>query len=91
MSTRAATKMEEQMAALMTKLDKQNEHLREQTEQLQLLVRQQVERIDDIASRQVRTDERVDALDGELQSAKQSSGRTDKSYRRIIVRIEESC
>ena len=71
MSTRAVTKMEEQMAALMTKIDKQNEHLREQTEQLQLLLRQQVERIDDIASRQVRTDEHVDALDGELQSAKQ--------------------
>ena len=32
MSTRASTKMEEQMAALMTKIDQQNEHLWEQSE-----------------------------------------------------------
>ena len=41
MTTRAATKMEEQMAALVSKLDQQSAILREQNEQVQLLVQQQ--------------------------------------------------
>ena len=50
MTTRAATRMEEQMAALLEKMDQQNE-------QLQLLTRQQAERVDGIELKQKETDE----------------------------------
>ena len=57
MTTRAATRMEEQMAALLEKMDQQNE-------QLQLLTRQQAERVDGIALKQKETDENLDAIQG---------------------------
>ena len=63
MTTRAATRMEEQMAALLEKLDQQNE-------QLQLLTRQQAERVDGIDLKQKETDENLDAIKGDLDSVK---------------------
>ena len=59
MSTRAASRMEEQMAALLEKMDQQNE-------QLQLLTRQQAERVDGIALKQKETDGYIDAIKGDL-------------------------
>ena len=52
MSTRAASKMEEQMAALLEKMDQQNE-------QLQLLIRQQAERVDVIVLKHKETDRHI--------------------------------
>ena len=63
MSTRAASRMEEQMAALLEKMDQQNE-------QLQLLTRQQAERVDVIALKQKETDGHIDAIKGDLDSVK---------------------
>ena len=63
MSTRAASRMEEQMAALLEKMDQQNE-------QLQLLTRQQAERVDGIALKQKETDRYIDAIKGDLDSVK---------------------
>ena len=63
MSTRAASRMEEQMAALLEKMDQQNE-------QLQLLTRQQAERVDGIALKQKETDGYIDAIKGDLDSVK---------------------
>ena len=54
MSTRAASRMEEQMAALLEKMDQHNE-------QLQLfLTQQQAERVDVIALKQEETDGHID-------------------------------
>ena len=63
MSTRAASRMEEQMAALLEKMDQQNE-------QLQLLTRQQAERVDVIVLKQKETDGHIDAIKGDLDSVK---------------------
>ena len=51
------------MAALLEKMDQQNE-------QLQLLTRQQAERVDGIALKQKETDENLDAIKGDLDSVK---------------------
>ena len=63
MSTQAASRMEEQMAALLEKMDQQNE-------QLQLLTRQQAERVDVIELKQKETDRHIKAIKGDLDSAK---------------------
>ena len=72
MSTRAASRMEEQMAALLEKMDQQNE-------QLQLLTRQQAERVDGIALKQKETDRHIDAIKGDLDSVKGNMSVTEKS------------
>ena len=51
------------MAALLEKMDQQNE-------QLQLLTRQQAERVDGIVLKQKETDENLDAIKGDLDSVK---------------------
>ena len=63
MSIRAASRMEEQMAALLEKMDQQNE-------QLQFLTWQQAERVDVIALKQKETDGHINAIKGDLDSVK---------------------
>ena len=63
MATRAASKLEDQMAALLAKIDKQSE-------QLENLTRQQSERVDDIARKQQETDELVHAIEDGLHEVK---------------------
>ena len=63
MATRAVSKLEEQLAALMEKMDKQSE-------QLENLTRQQSERVDGIAQKQQETDEHVHAVEGDLHAVK---------------------
>ena len=66
MSTQAASRTEEHMAALLEKMDQQNE-------QLQLLTQQQAERVDVIALKQKETDGHIDAIKGgDLDSVKGS-------------------
>ena len=69
MTTHATTKMEEQMAALVSKLVQQSATLREQNEEVQLLVQQQSERVDELICKQV-MDERFSTLEGDLESIK---------------------
>ena len=57
----AATRMKEQMAALLEKMDQQNEKLQ---------TRQQADRVDGIALKQKETDENLDAIKGDLDSVK---------------------
>jgi len=63
MAMRAVSKLEEQLAALMEKMDKQSE-------QLENLTRQQSERVDGIAQKQQETDEHVHAVEGDLHAVK---------------------
>jgi len=63
MATRAVSKLEEQLAALMENMDKQ-------IEQLENLTRQQSERVDGIAQKQQETDEHVHAVEGDLHTVK---------------------
>ena len=63
MSTRAASRMEEQMGALLEKMD-------QQSQQLQLLTRQQSEQLDQIAQKQKETNEHVSAVAEDLESVK---------------------
>jgi len=58
MSTRAATRLEEQMAALLEKMDRQSE-------QLEDLIKWQTERVDVLAQKQVETEEHVSAIEGD--------------------------
>ena len=63
MATRAASRLEEQMAALLEKMDRQSE-------QLEDLVKRQTERVDGLARKQVETEEHVSAVEGDLNSVK---------------------
>ena len=73
-TTRAASKMEELMVALLDKMDQWNERLLEKmeqrNEQLRLLTQQQSDRVDDIGQRQKETDQEVSAIAGELSPEK---------------------
>ena len=73
-TTRAASKMEELMVALLDKMDQRNERLLEKmeqrNEQLRLLTQQQSDRVDDIGQRQKETDQEVSAIAGELSPVK---------------------
>ena len=82
MTTRAATRMEEQMAALLEKMDQQNE-------QLQLLTRQQAERVDGIALKQKETDENLDAIQGRLGLRERDHGWTNECDGRVHSRPEK--
>ncbi len=62
-TTRAATKLEEQMALMLTKME-------EQSQQLQNLAQQQAERLDGVAARQRETDEQVATLQDDLRGVK---------------------
>ena len=61
--TRSVSKMEEQLALLIEKMD-------EQSEQLQLLTKQQSHRVDEIAKKQDETHDQVQAIAGDLDSVK---------------------
>jgi len=63
MATRAVSKLEEQLAALMEKMDKQSE-------QPENLTTQQSERVDGIAQKKQETDEHVHANEGDLHAVK---------------------
>ena len=63
MATRAASRLEEQMAALLEKMDKQSE-------QLEDLVKRQTERVEGLVRKQVKTEEHVSAVEGDLNSVK---------------------
>ena len=63
MATRAASRLEEQMAALLEKMDRQSERLED-------LVKWQTERVDGLARKQVETEEHVSAVEGDLNSVK---------------------
>ena len=68
-STRAASKMEELMVALLDKMDQRNERLLEKmeqrNEQLRVLIQQRSDPVDDIGQRQKETDQEVSAIAGE--------------------------
>ena len=81
MSTRAASRMEEQMAALLEKMDQQNE-------QLQLLTRQQAERVDIIVLKQKETDGHIDAIKGDLDSVKESMDGQMSAMEESIARLK---
>lgn len=71
MATRVASKLEEQMAALLEKMDRQSE-------QLEDLVHRQTERVDGLARKQEETKEFVSAVENDLNSVKAAvSGRLD--------------
>ena len=65
MATRAASRLEEQMAALLEKMDRQSEQLHGR-----LIVKRQTERVDGLAPKQVETEEHVSAVEGDLNSVK---------------------
>ena len=62
MATRAASRLEKQMGALLEKIDRQRK-------QLEDLVKWQTERMDRLAQNQVETEEHVSAVEGDLNSA----------------------
>ena len=72
-TTRATSKMEELMSALLERMEQQNEQLlgkmEQQNEQLQVMTQQQADRIENVAQRQ-ETDQEVSAIAGELRSVK---------------------
>ena len=63
MATRAASRLEEQMAALLEKMDRQSE-------QLEDLAKRQTERVDGLAQKQKETEEHVFAMESDLNSVK---------------------
>ena len=73
-STRAASRMEELMVALLDKMDQRNERLLEKmeqrNEQLRVLIQQRSDPVDDIGQRQKETDQEVSAIAGELSPEK---------------------
>ena len=62
-TTRSASKMEEQLQLLIAKMD-------EQAEQLQLLTKQQSQKVDEVAKKQEETQEQVRTMAGDLDSVK---------------------
>ena len=81
-TTRATSKMEELMSALLERMEQQNEQLlgkmEQQNEQLQVMTQQQADRIENVAQRQKETDQEVSAIAGELRSVKLTiDGRLD--------------
>ena len=62
-TTRSASKMEEQLQLLIAKMD-------EQAEQLQLLTKQQSQKVDEVAKQQEETREQVRTMAGDLDSVK---------------------
>jgi len=68
MATRAASKLEEQMAALLEKMDRQSE-------QLEDLVHQRTKRMDGLAQKQEETKEFVSAVENNLNSVKAAVSR----------------
>ena len=63
MATRAASRLEEQMTALLEKMDRQSE-------QLEDLAKQQSEHMDRLARQQEETEEHVSAVESDLNSVK---------------------
>ena len=80
MSTRSATKLEEQMATLLAKMEEQGQQLRD-------LTQQQAERLDGMVTRQRETEEQIAALQGDLQSVKTLADSRLKATEDVIAEL----